>query len=145
PIGIKVLGSDLTDIEALGQKIEGILKGVKGTRSVFAERAAGGYFIDFDLKREALARYGLAGADAQAAIRTALGGEAATTTIEGRERYAVTVRYPSELRDDPDDLERVLVATPRGTQVPLGQLADIVVRNGPAMIRNENGLLAGYV
>ena len=145
PIGIKIFGDDLTRIEAIGTQLETILKNVPGTRSVFAERAAGGYFLDFDLKREALARYGLSVADAQMIIMSAIGGEHITTTIEGRERYSVNVRYARAFRDDVEQLKRVLVPTPSGAQIPLAQVADIVLRSGPAMIRDENGLLAGYV
>ncbi len=145
PIGIKVLGSDLQEIERLGAHLEMILKNIPGTRSVFAERVAGGYFLDFDLKREQLARYGLSVADAQMIVLSAIGGEEVTTTVEGRERYSVNIRYPRELRDDIENLKRVLVPTPSGRHIPLAQVADIVIRSGPAMIRNENGLLAGYV
>ncbi len=145
PIGIKVLGSDLKKVEEIGTHLEMILKDIPGTRSVFAERTAGGYFLDFDLKREELARYGLSVEDAQMTILTAIGGENISTTIEGRERYPVNVRYPREFRDDVEKLKRVLVPTPSGQHIPLVQLADIVLRTGPAMIRNENGLLAGYV
>jgi Cu(I)/Ag(I) efflux system membrane protein CusA/SilA len=106
---------------------------------------AGGYFIDFDLKRDALARYGLSVAGVQDVIMSAVGGENVTTTIEGRARFPVNVRYPRELRDDLDALGRVLVMTPAGSQVPLSQLADLKMTTGPSMIRNENGLLAGYV
>lgn len=145
PIGIKVLGAEIRKIEEIGMHIETILKDIKGTRSVYAERVAGGYFLDFELKREELARYGLSVQDAQMVVLSAIGGENITTTIEGRERYAVNVRYPRELRDDVEKLKRVLVPTPSGQHIPLVQMADIVLRSGPAMIRNENGLLAGYV
>jgi copper/silver efflux system protein len=145
PIGIKVLGSDLKEIERLGMQIEAIVKTVPGARSVYAERAAGGYFLDFDLKRDRLARYGLSIEDAQMTITAAIGGETVTTTVEGRERYAVNVRYPREMRQDVESLRRVYVATPSGKQVPMAEIADIVVRTGPSMIRNENGMLAGYV
>jgi len=145
PVGVKITGSDLKEIQRIGTRLESILSGVPGTRSVFAERTAGGYFIDFDLKRDQLARYGLSVADAQMTIQTAIGGENVTTTVEGRERYGVNVRYPRELRDDIEELKRVQVAAPDGKQVPLSAVADLVVRSGPAMIRNENGLLAGYV
>jgi len=145
PVGIKVVGSDFQEIERIGTHLEMILSKVPGTRSVFAERTAGGYFIDFDLKRGQLARYGLSISDAQMTIQSAIGGENVTTTIEGRERYGVNVRYPRELRDDLEELKRVQVATPDGKQIPLSAIADLVVRTGPAMIRNENGLLAGYV
>lgn len=145
PIGIKVLGSDLETIERIGIQLESILKTVPGARSVYAERAAGGYFLDFDLKRERLSRYGLSVKDAQDTISSAIGGETVTTTIEGRERYPVNVRYPRELRQDPERLRDVLVVTPSGAQIPISEFADIVVRTGPSMIRNENGMLAGYV
>jgi Cu(I)/Ag(I) efflux system membrane protein CusA/SilA len=145
PIGIKVFGPDLAEIEDVGRRLEPILRALPGTRSVFAERAAGGYFVDFVLKREELARYGLSVASVQDVIMSAVGGENVTTTIEGRARYPVNVRYPRELRDDLDSLARVLVMTPGGAQVPLGQLAELRQVNGPSMIRNENGLLAGYV
>ncbi len=145
PIGIKILGDDIQKIQEIGTHIEMILRNVPGTRSVYAERVAGGYFVDFDLKREELARYGLSVDDAQLVIMTAIGGENITTTIEGRERYPVNVRYSREFRDDIEKLKRVFVPTPSGTHVPLAQLADIRLNSGPAMIRNENGLLAGYV
>ena len=145
PIGIKVLGDDLKKIETIGTQIEMVVKDIRGTRSVYAERVAGGYFLDFDLKREELARYGLSVDDAQMIVLTAIGGETITTTVQGRERYSVNVRYPRELRDDIERLKRVLVPTPSGQNIPLIQIADIVLRSGPAMIRNENGLLAGYV
>ncbi len=145
PIGIKIFGDDLKRIETIGTHLEMILKNVPGTRSIYAERVAGGYFLDFDLKREALARYGLSIADAQMTIMTAIGGEPITTTVEGRERYTVNVRYARELRDDVDKLKRVLVPTSSGQHIPLAELADLVMRTGPSMIRDENGLLAGYV
>jgi Cu(I)/Ag(I) efflux system membrane protein CusA/SilA len=145
PVGIKVYGSDLARIEAIGQQIEKVVRAVRGTRSVFAERAAGGYFVDFDLKREELARYGLTVDGVQAVILSAVGGENVTTTVEGRARFPVNVRYPRELRDDLDRLGRVLVMTPSGAQVPLSQVTTIRTVTGPSMIRNENGLLVGYV
>ncbi|MBI4669551.1 MAG: efflux RND transporter permease subunit [Elusimicrobia bacterium] len=146
PIGIKIFGSDLKEIESIGSEIEGILRDVSGTRSVYAERTAGGYFVDFTLKRDQLARYGLSVKEVEMVIMSAIGGETITTTIEGRERYSVNVRYPRELRDNLPKLRRVLVAAMgSGVQVPLTQLADIDLRLGPSMIRNENGLLAGYV
>jgi Cu(I)/Ag(I) efflux system membrane protein CusA/SilA len=145
PIGIKIFGADLKEIERIGAEVEAAVKAVPGTRSAFAERVAGGYFIDFDLNRDALARYGLTVDDANAVIMTAIGGETVTTVIKGRERYSVNVRYSRELREDLDRLARVLVPTMSGAQVPLGQLATISQVRGPAMIRNENGLLSGYV
>ncbi|MCM8776402.1 MAG: CusA/CzcA family heavy metal efflux RND transporter, partial [Candidatus Omnitrophica bacterium] len=145
PIGIKILGDDLKKIEEIGTHLEMILKNVRGTRSIYAERTAGGYFLDFDLKREELARYGLSVEDVQNLIMAAIGGENVTTTIEGRERYPVNVRYSREFRDDIEKLKRVFVPTSAGQQIPLVQLADIRLVSGPAMIRNENGLLSGYV
>ncbi len=145
PIGIKIFGADLKTIEELGTHVEMILKDVPGTRSIYAERVAGGYFVDVDLKRDELARYGLSVAEVQMVIMSAIGGENITTTIEGRERYPVNVRYAREFRDDVEKLRRVLIPTPAGQQIPLAQLADIHLVSGPAMIRNENGLLAGYV
>ncbi|MFA6029210.1 MAG: CusA/CzcA family heavy metal efflux RND transporter [Elusimicrobiota bacterium] len=145
PVGIKVFGADLGEIERVGTEVEGLLRGLPGTRSVYAERTAGGYFVDFTLKREQLARYGLSVKEAETAILTAIGGEPVTTTVEGRERYTVSVRYARELRDDLDKLKRVLVPTMSGAHIPLAELADIGLKLGPSMIRDENGLLAGYV
>jgi Cu(I)/Ag(I) efflux system membrane protein CusA/SilA len=145
PVGIKVFGQDLGEIEKIGQHIEAVLKDIRGTRSVYAERVTGGYFIDFDLKREELARYGLTIDDAQMTIMSAVGGENVTTTVEGKERYPVNVRYLADFRTDPDRLSRVLISTPTGAQIPIAQVADIRLTTGPAMIRNENGLLAGYI
>ncbi len=145
PVGIKIYGADLKQIESIGASLEPILRAVPGTRSVYAERVAGGYFVDFELKREELARYGLTVTGAQDVILSAVGGENVTTTIEGRARFPVNVRYPRELRDDLDRLGRVLVMTPSGAQIPLSQVADLRRVTGPSMIRNENGLLAGYV
>ena len=145
PVGVKVHGPDLSRIEEIGRQIEGALRDVPGTRSVFAERVTGGYFVDFELKREELARYGLTVADAQEVVLSAVGGENVTTTVEGRARYPVSVRYPREMRDDVASLGQVLVRTPDGAQVPLSQIAVLRTLQGPSMIRNENGLLAGYV
>jgi Cu(I)/Ag(I) efflux system membrane protein CusA/SilA len=145
PVGIKIFGSDVKEIERIGAELEGILKQVPGTRSVFAERTAGGYFLDFELKRDALARYGLSVDDANAVVMSAIGGDVVTTTIEGRQRFGVQLRYPRELRDTPTRLERVLVKLPSGGQVPLAQVADVRLTSGPSMIRDENALLAGYV
>lgn len=145
PVGIKVLGSDLSEIERIGREIEEVLKPVPGTTSVFAERTTGGYFLDFDLKRDQLARYGLTVDDAQAVLMSAVGGEPVTTTVEGRERYPVNVRYLRDFRSDIQSLERVLVTTPSGVQIPLNQIATISMKSGPGMIRDENGRLSGYV
>ncbi len=145
PIGIKIFGADIKKIEELGTHLEMILKDVKGTRSIYAERVAGGYFVDFKLNRDEIARYGLSVADVQMVIMTAIGGETITTTVEGRERYSINVRYSREFRDDIEKLKRVLVPTESGQHIPLVQLADIRLVSGPSMVRNENGLLAGYV
>jgi copper/silver efflux system protein len=145
PVGIKIFGADLSEIERVGKQLEGMLRKVPGTRSIYAERAAGGFFVDFVPKREALARYGLTIDDIQGVIMTAIGGENISTTIEGRERYSINLRYPRDLRADMDQLERILVTTVNGVQVPMSELADIELVNGPAMIRDENGMLAGYV
>jgi len=145
PVGIKIFGPDLAVIERLGGQVESAVRNVRGTRSIYAERTAGGYFLDFDLKRQELARYGLSIQEAQMVIQSAIGGESVTTTVEGRERYTVNVRYAREMRDSLERLQRVLVPTMSGAQVPLAQIADIRMTTGPAMIRNENGMLAGYV
>jgi copper/silver efflux system protein len=145
PLGIKIFGPDLKEIERIGAQLEPIVRELPGTRSVFAERVAGGYFVDFELKREALARHGLSIKTVQEIIMSAVGGENVTTTVEGRARFPVSVRYPRELRDDLVQLGQVLVMTPAGAQIPLAQLADIRKVTGPSMIRNENGFVAGYV
>jgi Cu(I)/Ag(I) efflux system membrane protein CusA/SilA len=145
PVGIKIFGSDLAEIQHLGQQIETTLKQVRGTTSVFAERTTGGYFLDFDLKRDQLARYGLSISDAQDVLMSAVGGEQVSTTVEGRERYPVNVRYMRDYRSNPEALQRVLVSTPSGAQVPLAQIADIKLKTGPGMIRDEDGRLSGYV
>ena len=164
PVGIKVFGSDLAEIERLGAEIERAVRTVPGTRSVYAERVAGGWFLDVVPRRDQLARHGLTIADLQAVVMSAIGGENVSTVIDGRARYPVNVRYPRELRDDPERLGRVLVPVraapasaaggagmaaggggPVAAQVPLAQLADVRLVQGPAMLRDENGFLAGYV
>ena len=145
PVGIKIFGPDLNKIEEIGKHLEMVLQPVPGTRMVFAERVTGGYYLDFDLKRAEIARYGLAIEEIQMIIESAIGGESITTTVEGRERYPVSVRYARELRDDPENLKRVLIPTMNGAQVPLGQLAEVRLTSGPAMIRDEDAQLAGYV
>ncbi|HDS3835908.1 TPA: efflux RND transporter permease subunit [Legionella pneumophila] len=144
-VGIKIFGPDIKKIEAIGKEIEMVAKEVKGTSNVYAERVAGGYFLDFEIHRDQLARYGLTIMDVNRIIESAVGGENITTTIEGRERYPVNVRYLRELRDDPDKLNRILVKTPSGAEVPIAQLVTLTFRSGPAMIRDENAMLAGYV
>jgi Cu(I)/Ag(I) efflux system membrane protein CusA/SilA len=145
PVGIKILGDDLGEIERIGERIEALVARIDGTRSAFAERVAGGYFLDIVPRPDAMARYGLRAEELQAVLAAAVGGETVTRTIEGRARYPVNVRYPRELRDDPERLARVLVPVASGAQVPLSELAALEVRHGPSMIRNENGFRAGYV
>lgn len=145
PVGVKIFGPDLKTIESIGRSIEMVSKEVPGTRSAYAERVSGGYFVDFDIKREEIARYGLTVMDVGRIIESAIGGESFTTTIEGRERYPVNIRYLREMRDDIDKLGRIPVTTPGGAQVPIAQLADLRLVSGPAMIRDEDGMLAGYV
>ena len=150
PIGIKVYGADLNEIQRIATEIEGILPQIQGTRNVFAERTGGGYFIDFDWNRKEIARYGLSIDDVQEVVMSAIGGENVTTTVEGRERYPVNVRYFRDFRSDVNKLGRVLVPVMNGgmngqTQVPVSQLADIKLVSGPSMIRDENAMLNGYV
>ncbi len=146
PIGLKISGADLQKIEEIGIQIESVLPSVRGTRSVFAERTGSGYFLDFQWNREALGLYGLNVEDAQTAVQNAIGGENVTTTVEGRERYPVNVRYMRDFRSDIAALGQVLVPAAGGQrQIPLAQLADIKAVSGPSMIRNEDGLLTGYV
>jgi Cu(I)/Ag(I) efflux system membrane protein CusA/SilA len=146
PVGIKIYGADLGEIERLGKEIERVLPRVAGTRSVFAERVGGGYFLDFDLKRDELARYGLSVDDAEMVVTNAIGGENVSTTVEGRERYPINVRYYRDSRSSLASLGRALVPAMDGKmQIPLAQIATLKLVTGPAMLRNENGMLNGYV
>jgi Cu(I)/Ag(I) efflux system membrane protein CusA/SilA len=145
PVGIKLFGPDLPTLEAIGKEIEGLLPLVPGTASVFAERAIGGKYLEIDVDRREAARYGLTMMDVQQTIMAAVGGVTATETVEGRERYGVNVRYARELRNDADAIARVLVASPTGAQVPLGQLAAIRFAGGPPMIKSENAQLNSIV
>ena len=146
PVGIKVFGPDLKKIEEIGKQLETVVQTIPGTRTVFAERVTGGYYLDIKIRREEVARYGLSVGDVGMLIESAIGGESISTTVEGRERYPINLRYARELRDDIAKLRRVLVPTMMdGAQVPLGQLADIELTTGPAMIKNEEGQLVGYV
>lgn len=145
-VGVKVSGADVERIEQIGRELERILSEVPGTRSVFSERTGGGYFLDVVWDRQQLARYGLTVDEAQMVVTSAIGGESVTTTVEGRERYPVNVRYFRDYRSSLDKLTRVLVPAADGRfQVPLGQLAEIRLSSGPGMLRNENGMLTGYV
>jgi Cu(I)/Ag(I) efflux system membrane protein CusA/SilA len=146
PIGIKVFGKDLVEMERLAKEIEAVVKKVPGTTSAFAERLTGGSYLDIEPDREQLARYGLSVGELQEVIGTALGGEMVTTMVEGRERFGVTVRYPRELRSSPQQIEReVLLTTMDGTMVPLGQVAHVKVVRGTPGIRTENALLSAYI
>jgi len=144
-LGIKVFGPDLGTIQDIAVDIENTLEGTEGTRSVFAERTTGGYFLDFDIDRKKAARYGLTVGDVEDVIETSIGGKNISHTVEGQERYPINVRYKRELRMDIQDLERVLVSTPSGEKVPLSLLADLNFRTGPPQVRNENGQKVGYV
>ncbi len=146
PLGIQVLGPDLAGIDRLSRELEAALAKVPGTRSAFAERiATGGQYLDFDVDRDAAARYGLEAMDVEDAIETAIGGKVVTTTVEGRERYPVRVRYARDFRSTLPDLGRVLVPTPSGAQVPLSELSRLRSRPGPSMLRDEGGRLYSYV
>ena len=145
PVGIKVLGPSLKQIEAIGAEIEMAVRDIPGTRNVFAERVTGGYFFDFEVDRAAVARYGLTVGDVQDVIETAVGGDTITTTVEGRQRFPVNVRYARELRDDFSKLERILVSTPMGAQVPITQLGSLRLTSGPPVVKSEDAELVGYV
>jgi copper/silver efflux system protein len=144
-LGIKVFGPDLAGIESVATSIERVLTGLANTRSAFAERATAGYFLDFSVNREAAARYGLRVEDVNQIVETAIGGNTIGTTVEGRERYPISVRYARDFRDNLDSLKRVVVATPTGDQVPISLLADLQYHTGPPSIRNESGQLVGFV
>jgi Cu(I)/Ag(I) efflux system membrane protein CusA/SilA len=146
PIGIKVFGKDLEEIEELARHIEAVVKTVPGTASAYAERITGGYYLDIEPDRLALARYGLAVGDLLEAVSLALAGETLTTTVEGRERYAVTMRYPRELRQDPLAIaSQVLIPIRNGAMIPLGQVASVKTVKAPPSIRTENALLSAYI
>ncbi|MEX2594814.1 MAG: efflux RND transporter permease subunit [Anditalea sp.] len=147
PMGIKVYGPDLQTIQDFGIELEKLLKQVPSVKSeaVFADRTVGKPYLEIDIDRNAIARYGLSIEDVQQTLETAVGGMEITTTVEGRERYPVRVRYPRELRDDPSSIEKILVPTPAGGQIPLGQLAELKYTRGPQMIKSEETFLVGYV
>jgi copper/silver efflux system protein len=146
PVGVKVIGTDLVEIDELGRQIEQVLRAVPGTSSAYAERNIGGYYLEINPDRLALARYGIMVQDVQDTIATALGGQTVTTTIEGRQRFTVNMRYPRDLRDNPKKIASdILVPMPAGGAVPLGEIAAVELTRGPTSIRTENGQLAGYI
>ncbi|MBZ4194685.1 MAG: efflux RND transporter permease subunit [Candidatus Contendobacter sp.] len=145
PIGVKVFGTDLAELERLAKAIEAVIKTVPGTTSAYAERITGGYYLNIEPDRAALARYGLGIGEMQDVIATALGGETVTTTVEGRERFGVNIRYPRDFRADPQTIAEVLIPVPGGAMIPLGQVASINFGKGAPSIRTENALLAAYI
>jgi len=145
PVGLKVLGNELSVVQDLGLRAEAILKKVPGTRNVYAERLAEGYYTDIRIDRDALARFGLTVKDVEDVLLSAIGGDNVGRIVEGRERYPINVRYARDFRNDLSALQNVLVKSPTGTQVPLNRLAEVALATGPSMIRNENGQLAAYV
>ena len=145
PVGIKIFGPDLTELDRIGRQIEGLLPMVAGTNSVFAERTVGGRYLDLNVNRDAAARYGMTVAEVQMAMMAAVGGMHAGEVIDGRERYSVLVRYPRELRDSPEKLRSVLVPTPGETQVALGELVDIRIVNGSPLVKSEDAYLNNIV
>lgn len=145
PVGIKIAGEDLNVLEKLGEEIEALMQEVPGTLSAYAERVAGGNYLDYDIDREAAARYGLTIGDVQDVIMTAIGGSNITYTVEGLERYPINLRYQRELRDDISSLERILIPTPRGEHIPIAQVAKISIRKGPSGIKSENARLNAWI
>ena len=145
PLGVKIFGSDLAEIQAIGSQIENALRDVSGTRNIFAERAASGYYVYFRIKREEIARYGLMIHDVERVIESAIGGSNISMTIEGRERFPINVRYSRGFRNSLEDLKRVLVSTPTGQQIPITQLAEIQLISGPTVVKSEGSMLVGYV
>ena len=145
PVGLKILGPDLKVIQQIAVEAESLLQKVPGTRSALAERTAEGYFLDFELKRDQLARYGVSVEEANMMVMTAIGGDNQTTVFDGRARYPVNVRYARDYRESVNGLNRVLVPLPNGNTVPMEELADLKLVAGPGMIRDENALLSGYV
>jgi Cu(I)/Ag(I) efflux system membrane protein CusA/SilA len=145
PVGVKVFGPDLDVINGLASKVEQAIAAVPGTRNVFAERVTGGYYVDFDIRRDQIARHGLRIEDVEMVIESAIGGATVTTTVEGRERFPVNVRYQRSFRADPEALRRTLIATPSGAQIPIAQVADVRVTTGPSVVRTEQAQPVGYV
>ena len=146
PIGVKVMGKNLVEIDRLAKQIERVIKAVPGTSSAYAERGIGGYYLEIVPDREALARYGILIQDVQDTIAAALGDQTVTTTVEGRQRFSVNMRYPRDLRDNPKAIASdILVPMPAGGAVPLGEVAKIEPARGPTSIRTENGQLATHI
>jgi Cu(I)/Ag(I) efflux system membrane protein CusA/SilA len=145
PIGLKIQGPDVDRIQHIGSQIEELLGSVPGTRGIFAERVSQGFYINIDVDRSVAARYGLTVGDVQRAVGSAMGGANIATTVEGRERYSINVRYLADYRTDLNALSRILIMTPTGAQLPLGEVARVNLSHGPSMIRDEDGLLTGYV
>jgi copper/silver efflux system protein len=145
PVGLKIQGPDVDRIQQIGSQIEETLGSVPGTRGIFAERVSQGFYINVDVDRGTAARYGLTVGDVQRAVSSGMGGENIATTVEGRERYSINVRYLADYRNDLNALRRILIMTPTGAQLPLGEVARITLSPGPSMIRDEDGLLTGYV
>ena len=146
PVGVKVFGKDLAEIDKLARQIEAVIRKVPGTSSAYAERAIAGYYLNVDPDRAQLARYGLMVGDVQNVIAMALGAEPVTTTVEGRERYTVSIRYPRDYRSDPEAIAtEVLIPTAEGGTVPLGEVAKVSLAQGPSSIRTENAQLATYI
>ncbi len=145
PVGLKIMGDDLETLSRLAEQAAVAVRQVPGTLSVYSERTVGGYYLDIDVRRLEAARYGLTVGDVQDVIQTAIGGMNVTTTVEGLKRFPLNVRYARELRDDPDKMKSILVTTPKGVQIPLGQLADIRINPGPPMIRSENAQRTAWI
>ena len=146
PVGIKIFGNDLNELERLAREVETVVRAVPGTSSAYAERVNSGYFLEILPDRDRIARYGLSVANVQETIATAMGAEPITTTVEGRERYSVVLRYPRDVRSDPDAIEsEVMVSLPNGAAIPLGDVATVRLAQGPTSIRTEDGRLAVYI
>ena len=145
PVGIKIQGPNVEGIQQAGAQLQQVLGGIPEIRSIFAERVAEGFYINVEVNRPEAARYGLTVADVQRAVTSGIGGENVAENIEGRERYPINVRYSRDFRDDIAQLQRVVIATPTGAQIPISEVAKVYFSRGPAMIRDEDGLLTGYV
>src|SRR6185437_5275024 len=145
PVGMKIQGPSLEGIQQLGLRIQQVLSGMPNSRSIFAERVSQGFYVNVNVNRLEAAKYGLTIADVQQAVASGIGGMNIAENVEGRERYPINVRYARDFRDNLQDLRRVLVATPSGAQIPIGQVARLSFSHGPTMIRDEDGALTGYV